>query len=206
MEGDIYEDAEAAQAPSPQSGAITTGVDPNFQPIGAGEEEQPPPEEQAQYDQFVTRALQFINGPKTLDVVLKSMNEGSRPVYENVGRQAARIAHNIVQTAERAGTKISPDVIFHGGQEIVAELLEVGEEAGIFDVPEDKEQNELEMAFMSAVEHYGRMLKERGEAPIEEAKAAMDGQLDYEARTMQQDPRAQSATVRDAVHKAMRGG
>lgn len=136
----------------------------NMKPSGAApgkqileyDEEAVTEEEQSIYDQFVYRAQEFMT--KAPEDIIDQMNNSRVPVFQNVGKTAVMIGQGIIKTAEAAGQEISPDVIFHGGQEIIEMLMELGGAAGIFPFKEDsKEFEEAQaMAFMHGAEILGK--------------------------------------------------
>src|SRR5688572_24822495 len=100
---------ELVDLPRP-SGAGPDGSIPGEEP-----EEAVSPEEQAQYDQFVARAINFIHNPESADSIIDHLNDSEVSIPEAVGRTAAFIAQRMVEAAKAMEVQLSPDVVFHAG-------------------------------------------------------------------------------------------
>lgn len=134
----------AAQGPPPGPVAgqtMPTGVMP-----GAPEfnEEEPSPEEQGQYEQFVTKAIGFM--AKNKMELVASMNNNQKPVHENVGELAVKIGKGIHGMASSAGEELGMDVIQAAGAEIIEHLMEMGTAAKIFPFDEESDQYDQEQS------------------------------------------------------------
>lgn len=105
------------------------------------------PEEQKQYDDFVTRGLLFINDPRVplgktghpqpngkapRDVIISHLNAvDGQAAEEAVGRTAAQVITIITNNAKSQGFPYPPDVIFHGANEILDALYKIGVASGV---------------------------------------------------------------------------
>lgn len=120
------------------------------------DEEAVSPEEQATYTQFVLRAQEYM--AKRPDAVIDHMSNSKRPVFQNVGRTGLMIAKEIAKTAKAKGQEISADIMFHGGQEIVEMLMELGNSAGLWPFKQSSKQYDeaQAMAFMHGAELAGK--------------------------------------------------
>lgn len=209
--------------PTP-TGVGPDGAVPSDDPLN---EEAVSPQEQADYEQFVIRALQFIHGPETRDAIIDHLNQTDLSVPEAVGRTAAFVAQRIVETAKASGAELSPDAVFHGGTEIVEELFEVGSRAGVLPVewPEttsDEEEVDLppetqemvEQAFAIGVHEYGKdfVQTDEGKALSDEAgnffamqvaKEADAGQLAPEFVAATENMSRRNPSVRQGVRRAL---
>lgn len=154
----IVEDVEM---PAPTG--VTPGDPPPEQPpLNPDEEEhEAGPEEQAFYDQFTLKAIEFIHGPKSSRAVMKHLNQKDLSVPEAVGRTTAFIAGQILNSAKSAKQDVFPDAVLEASQEIVEELLEVGARSKIFPIewPEgeaelSQEQSDLAAQSASLASHY----------------------------------------------------
>lgn len=104
------------------------------------EVEQPTDDEQQQYDDFVSRALSLIadnrkpedGGPSPSEATLELMNNSSFSVPEALAEGAANTVMIVHNAAKRADRPYSPDVLFHGSDEVIAGLYLLGAAAGIF--------------------------------------------------------------------------
>jgi len=136
-------------------------------------DETPSDEEQAQYDQFINRALDFM--ADSAEKLVASMNEPGRPVHENVGELAVKIGKMIMGTAQAAGVQIGNEVIHAAGQELVEHLMELGDNSGIFDFDEASDQYDQVQAM--ALLHAQKVV---GEALINSPK--YDGAMQEQAQ------------------------
>lgn len=156
-------------------------------------------EEQAQYEQFIVIAMQFVHGAESRDVVIDHLNDNQVSIPEAVGRTAAFIVQRVSESAKAQGAELSPDVVFHAGQEIVEELFEVGATAGIFEIelpaegeePSPEVQQMMEQAFAIGAHEYGKAFvqTEEGKATADEAGTYFAKQVANEADEGRLDPR-----------------
>lgn len=170
---------------------------PQIDPL---DEEAVSPEEQQFYDAYLTKALQFIHGPKSSRQVLQHLNQKDLSVTEAVGRTTAMIAKNIIQSAQIAGQKVSPDAVFGASQEVVEELLELGSRAGVFPIDWPTEDTEDSLspeqekmaqdAFAYAAQVYGTDLlkSEEGEGISRDAQNEVLRQVSKETKAGVADP------------------
>jgi hypothetical protein len=158
----MEEPAPTGQPAGPHPSGLPVGMEPgSFDDV---DENYVSPEEQAQYDQFVTKALKLIHTKGSQRALLQQLNQPKMKVYEAVGRAAAMMAMTIAEQAEASGAKLSPDVVFHGTADyIVPELFEVGQAAKI--IPMEDEQNQINMAFLEAQRVYGEELLNSPDGP-----------------------------------------
>lgn len=97
------------------------------------------PEEQAQYDQLVSRFVTFISdssvhtpGQKsTSDTVLEQLNNPKLPLAVNLGQAVAHIIFMIVQSAKTHKVDYSPEVLFHAADECTSSIYLLANAAGI---------------------------------------------------------------------------
>ena len=136
---------------------------------GEGNEEQPTPEEEGQYDQLVHRMVKYVDDNQ--EMILHNLNK-DEPVYMNVGHTAAKIAEAAVGGANAMEADISPDAAFNAGAHLVEILMDLGDAAGIWPFePDDPQYNQqMEAALI-------QLQKEAGE----KALAEDDGSLQSEA-------------------------
>ncbi len=172
-----------------------TGLPPGVTPEQVAAEqssETPTAAEQQQYDKFVSRAIAFIHDEKTQPAVLNMMNQSGDDIHVNVGRAAARIVQMIEQSAAQAGDPIGEDVLYAGGQEIVADLLETGVEAKIFPLSVDSQEYDqaLELSLLEAMKAYGEDLLKgpEGKQVSAQAQDAYASEVAAEADAGYSDP------------------
>lgn len=169
-----------------------TGAGPDGSLPGDDEldEEAVSEEEQSQYEQFVVIAMQFIHGQEGRDAVIDHLNDNQVSIPEAVGRTAAFIVQRVSESAKAQEAELSPDVVFHAGQEIVEELFEVGAAAGIFEIelpeegqePSPEVQEMMEQAFAIGAHEYGKAFVQ-----TEEGKGMADEAGNYYAKQVAQE-------------------
>lgn len=153
-------DAMGPGAPaSPMEDAPTAGP-------GAGEE-QPnvSPEEQKEYEQFIDNALSLVYDDKVLPTVLQRLSGGGDPI-EGLAAATVLIVDRLEDSAKKAGRQISPDVLMHGGKEILEDLANLAEQAKIHTFTPE----EAEGAYYRALDLYRAMKSQSGELDTEGLK------------------------------------
>lgn len=102
-------------------------------------EEAPPeggaaPEEQKTYDTFVANALNLIynekNDYQALRSTLDRLRNADDPV-EGLAAVASTVVMRLVESAQKKGVSLSPDVLLQGGTEIIEDLAELSGRARI---------------------------------------------------------------------------
>ena len=124
-------------------------------------------QEQAQYTQIVSQVANTIY--KQPEAILAAINNKGAPIHQQVGRLVAQLGMAIQQKAETAGDKLSPDVMFHAGDEIVGMVLDLAIQGGIVKLdPESEEYQKVHgMAMMEAEKAFGeRILADPKKAPL----------------------------------------
>lgn len=109
---------------------------------GEGEQPNVTPEEQAAYDRFVDNGMQVIYSPQTFPKILDRMKQAPEPV-EGLAAVGVMVVTRLKQSAEKAGQQISPDVMYQGGVELLEDLAELAEKAGIHSFTEDEIEGAL---------------------------------------------------------------
>lgn len=139
---------------------------PAAQAMGGPREANATPEQQAAYNKFVGSALLHVFGDeKVMGKILGQI--GDDPV-QDVGRTAANIGFVVLKKAQAAGETIPPEVILHGGQELVAVLAELAQAGKRIEMtPED-----IEKAYYVAADTFRQMMQ--GEGGIDPETAAGD--------------------------------
>ncbi len=132
-------------------------------PEGEGGESNVAPEEQAQYDQFVKNGMQLMYDEKATDQLLENISSSENKV-EGLANALVTIVSRLEESATESGQEISGDVMMHGGQELMEQLVELVEEAGIHDYTPE----EMESAFLAAIDAYRSMKQEQGTLPVED--------------------------------------
>ena len=128
--------APAQGAPTPAQG--DSGEQPNVSP-----------EEQAIYEQFVNNAFSAIYDEKSLPSIIESLKGDGNPV-EGLANTAVGVVARVQDSAEQAGQALPPEVVFQAGVEILEDLAELAEKAGVHDFTPE----ELEGATFQAMDRY----------------------------------------------------
>jgi len=207
--GEAKRKAEAAAQQQPVAtedwlNATTAGpkaVQPVTGNLGPVDETAVSPEEQEQYEDFVSRALHFINDTRTpaggkgikapADAILERMNQRDLTVPEAIGGTCADVAFMIHNNAKRQGVEYEADVLWHGADEIMSQLLDLGRAAGIFPkLPPENSEDEAKLlgaAKAEAAKAFGEKLIATGQNPQAEAQSYMQEQMQREADTGELD-------------------
>lgn len=123
------------------------------------------PEEQAQYDTVVVAGLSFLyndtGGAKAAVQKLKSEVEGGGTLARAIGHTVAMILISVNRAVKKKGGEVPKDVMFAAGQEVLAALIELAEEAGLTK-GEDPDKLLKNSAF-EAVQFYGNSMLQTGE-------------------------------------------
>lgn len=126
--------------------ANTAGAQPNVSP-----------EEQQQYEQFVGQALNLIYDDKGMQAVTQRL-KGTGDPMDDLAQTAVMVVTRVQESAREAGQDIPGDVLFHGGVEIIEDLANLAEKAGIHSFSED----ELEGATYRALDLYRETATQAG--------------------------------------------
>ncbi len=129
----------APGAPAPQQG---------------GGEEQPnvSPEEQRIYDAFVNNAFSAIYDEKSLPSIIESLKGDGNPV-EGLANTAVGVVVRVQDSAEQAGQALPDEVVFQAGAEILEDLVELAEKAGVHEFTPE----EIDGAWFQAMDLYREM-------------------------------------------------
>jgi hypothetical protein len=159
--------------PEAGSGTAPIGFSPGQQAAEADDETpNVTPEEQQQYDTFVNNAMEIIytDDGKVEPQVLQRLSTGNKPI-DTLAQTTVWVVMMAEQDAKRNNVAIDDDVIFHAGREILEQLIEVAEAAGIHEFKEA----EIQGAWYQALDMYREANTGEG-GRIDEAAAAEDFQ------------------------------
>jgi hypothetical protein len=188
------------------------------------------PAEQAEYDDFVTRAKLFINDPRVpqmakgggprpgakapRDVIIDHLNIKGLNAADAVGRTTGEVAWIIYQNAAMQKHAYSPDVLYHGADEIMSDLYQIGVASGVIKNPPPdgsvEEEHLLGLAKLAAVKNFGQNLIRTGQANSQEAQQYYLEQIKREGDSGELDkwdPSQQftPAQLQDFMRKAAQG-
>ena len=153
-------------AAAPMAQPAPTGVMPGQQQ--EFNEEEASPEEQAMYDQFVNKALDFMGANPT--EMVASMNNKQKPVAENVGELTVKIGQGVYDMAKSSGVDLPMEVLQAAGAEIVEHLMELGTAAKVF--PFGEESDEYDQVQAMALLHAEKVV---GEGILQSPEYAQSG-------------------------------
>jgi len=129
------------------------------------------PEEQAQYNAFVENGAEVIyseGGQKSiLDSIAGGGQGGDGNPVEGLANALVMLVMRLEDSAEQAGTKMSGDVMLHGGSELLELMVEMAEEAGIHTF----DDSEIESALYLALDTYRATRQQQGKLPEEQLQA-----------------------------------
>lgn len=140
---------------SAPEGIFPSGVMPGHPEFN---EEEPSEQEQVDYDQVVTKALDYMS--KNTEQTLAHINNKNKPVHENVGEMAVKIVTTVEGQAKAAGAELGMDVLAAAGEEVIEHLMELGDAGGIFPFKHesDKYDEVQAMALLHAAKIVGEKL------------------------------------------------
>lgn len=166
-------------AASPTSMPLPTDQGAPTAGPAASQDDQVPnvsPEEQAEYETFVTKASDIIHGGKSEKVMpeilqaLQPAKEGAtdkgNPAVLALAQTAVSVVQKLDDAATQAGTPISDDVLYHGTTEVLGMLGDIAQAAGIHDYTED----EMGGAMFQAIDLYRPIAIETGRTSEETLK------------------------------------
>jgi hypothetical protein len=147
---------------------------------GAEDNSNVTPEEQQQYDQFVNNCYRVIYTPNMRVTILKRLAATGKPI-DDLANTSVMVVQRVEQSAKQAGQPVSPDVVYHGGLEVLQDLATYAEKAKIHTYTEQ----ETTGAWYRALDLYRQMGEASGQidpAPLKQefgqiAAASKDGTL-----------------------------
>lgn len=153
------EDARAARNTPMRNDAMAGGA-PREAPGGDQPQPNVTPEEQAQYERFVNNGLTLIYDDKTLPKVIEMLRGDGDP-KEGLANAAAMVVMRLEDSAGDQGQPIPDDIVYHGGIEILSDLANLANEAGIHEFTDD----EIEGATYRALDIYREARQAEGQLP-----------------------------------------
>lgn len=132
------------------------------------------PEEQRQYDAFVGNGIRLIFDERTAPTLLNRLKATQNPI-EGLASTTVMVVDRLKDSAERSGAKLSPDVLMHGGIELMENIAELSRAANLHEYTPE----EIENAMYAALDMYGTQELQRG--TIDKNAIAQDFQALVEA-------------------------
>ncbi len=149
----------AQGAPALAGGAAAPAQD------DSGEQPNVSPAEQQIYEQFVNNAFSAIYDEKSLPSIIESLKGDGNPV-EGLANTAVGVVVRVQDSAEQAGQALPPEVVFQAGAEILEDLADLAENAGVHDFTPE----ELEGATFQAMDLYRELKGGADGAALQGAK------------------------------------
>jgi len=97
---------------------------------------EPAGEDKAAQKEFVLNGMRILHGPETRDMVLERLSQGEPS--DAVADVAMMALEKMEQSAEGQGKPIDDLTKFMGGNDLIGEIIYVGESAGIFKMDEEE--------------------------------------------------------------------
>lgn len=177
MAGLLNPQQQPGPGASPAPGMNPAGMNPlgpagGVQPSAEGaldEEGNVTPEEQAAYDQFVTNGMEVMYSDQVMPQILETIQGSGNPV-EGLGNAVAMLAIYLDDSARESGSEIPGDVKYHGSVELLEQMAELAEQAGIHQFSEE----DLENALYVALDTYRTTQQAAGKLPVEELQQDMN--------------------------------
>jgi hypothetical protein len=148
------------RAPMPQQGQPQG--QPKGQPQAGGAFDQTreaTPEEQETYNRFVSMTMNMLYDEKAFPQMVKMLEGGGDPV-EGLSTTAVLVIARVALSAEQAGEPINGDILFNAGTEIINQLADVSDEAGLSDYANDSDM--LEAAYYKALDKFRMLMESNG--------------------------------------------
>lgn len=140
------------------------------------------PEDQKMYDTFVKNGMEILYTPadKVEPEVLQRLSTGKKPI-DTLAQTAVWLVMLLEQNAKKKGVQITNEVMMHGGKELLEQLVQIAEAAGIHTF----KQAEIQGAWYNALDMYREANSGEGDRfKPDEAKAAFEAlnEADKEGR------------------------
>ena len=153
---------QAAQQPQGQQGQPVPGEQ---SAMGSAEREtQASPGEQKVYDEVVNTAMMLMYDEANLPNMMETLQKGEPP--EAIAQVAVMLVSEVEKRLGDTKKRVPDGILVHAGIEIIEQLIEMGEEAKLFDISEDQQEEIL----FRALELWGQNNPER----MEEKKGEME--------------------------------
>jgi len=130
------------------------------------------PEEQKQYDTVVGKAMELLYADERLPVLVKKLRDGADNISAEIGHSAAMTLTTIARTVENQGQEIPEEILYSAGQEIVSQVTDIAEAAGI--ISPEQSQAVAEAALYEGLRLWGEMMTRDGKLTDERQMEAQD--------------------------------
>ena len=147
--------------------------------IGQGHTTPATPEENEQAQKMMSNIEGFVLDQEVQDALVQKMSQGEPA--DAIGNIAGQLIHMQVVVARGAGQDISRDILLAVAAEVINLLIEVGMEAGLVQIQDEKQLEKLQGdALIAAVDAYMNLGDDQvdGEAAAAFAEESMGGAMD----------------------------
>ena len=147
--------------------------------IGQGNTKPATAEENEQAQKVMSNIEDFVLDPEVQEALIQKMSEGEPA--EAIGKIAGQLIHMQVFVARGAELDISRDILLAVAAEVINLFIEVAMEAGIVQIEDDKQLEQLQGdALIAAVDAYMTLGDDKidGEAAAAFAEESIGGQMD----------------------------
>jgi len=147
--------------------------------IGQGHTKPATAEENEQAQKVMSNIEDFVLDPEVQEALIQKMSQGEPA--DALGSIAGQLIHMQVVVARGAEVDISRDILLAVAAEVINLLIEVGMEAGIVQIQDEKQLEKLQGdALIAAVDAYMNLGDDKvdGEAAAAFAEESMGGAMD----------------------------
>jgi len=147
--------------------------------IGQGHTTPATPEENEQAQKIMSNIEGFVLDQEVQDALIQKMSQGEPA--DAIGNIAGQLIHMQVVVARGAGEDISRDILLAVAAEVINLLIEVGMQAGLVQVQDEKQLEKLQGdALIAAVDAYMTLGDDKvdGEAAAAFAEESIGGAMD----------------------------
>ena len=147
--------------------------------IGQGHTTPATPEENEQAQKMMSNIEGFVLDQEVQDALVQKMSQGEPA--DAIGNIAGQLIHMQVVVARGAGQDISRDILLAVAAEVINLLIEVGMQAGLVQIQDEKQLEKLQGdALIAAVDAYMNLGDDQvdGEAAAAFAEESIGGQMD----------------------------
>lgn len=151
-QGEPSNEPVASASNTPAGNAPVGSADNATKPADASSQgEQASPASQAAYEKVVLAGMKVIFDDKSNQQVLQTLQQGDRP-----DTALANVTVSIITELDRQSQgKIPEDVIIPAAMEILSELGDVAQKAGLFEVDDSTMTGAAQQTVMKLLEQYG---------------------------------------------------
>jgi len=103
------------------------------------------PQQQEHFDIFVTNAMKIIHTKSVTESILGRLSASNDPI-QGLAELTVDIVNRLVDSAAENKLKLSYDVIVHGGNIVLGEIISVAEAAGIEPLTEEQKAKAFQIA------------------------------------------------------------